>query len=73
MFVFALLFSYFAVPPVYQHKVLFWGILGALIMRAIMIALGAACHAQCEKRGRQSPPQVWPERMAAAAQDAQQA
>jgi len=42
VFVFALLFSYFAVPPVYQHKVLFWGILGALIMRAIMIALGAA-------------------------------
>jgi tellurite resistance protein TerC len=41
VFVFALLFSYFAVPPVYQHKVLFWGILGALIMRAIMIALGA--------------------------------
>jgi tellurite resistance protein TerC len=36
------LFSYFAVPPVYQHNVLFWGILGALIMRAIMIALGAA-------------------------------
>src|SRR5512145_81816 len=42
VFVFALLFSYFAVPPVYQHKVLFWGILGALIMRAIMIAAGAA-------------------------------
>ena len=42
VFVFALLFSYFAVPPLYQHKVLFWGILGALIMRAIMIFLGAA-------------------------------
>jgi tellurite resistance protein TerC len=42
VFVFALLFSYFAVPPVYQHKVLFWGILGALIMRAVMIAAGAA-------------------------------
>jgi tellurite resistance protein TerC len=41
VFVFALLFSYFAVPPKYQHKVLFWGILGALIMRAIMIAAGA--------------------------------
>src|SRR5512140_3744980 len=41
VFVFALLFSYFAVPAKYQHKVLFWGILGALIMRAIMIALGA--------------------------------
>jgi tellurite resistance protein TerC len=42
VFVFALLFSYFAVPAKCQHKVLFWGILGALIMRAIMIALGAA-------------------------------
>jgi tellurite resistance protein TerC len=42
VFVFALLFSYFAVPPKYQHKVLFWGIFGALIMRAIMIAAGAA-------------------------------
>mgnify|MGYP000718725130 CR=1 FL=1 len=42
LFVFALLFSYFAVPPLYQHKVLFWGILGALVMRAIMIFLGAA-------------------------------
>lgn len=42
VFVFALLFSYFAVPPQYQHKVLFWGILGALVMRAVMIALGAA-------------------------------
>jgi tellurite resistance protein TerC len=42
VFVFALLFSYFAVPPVYQHKVLFWGILGALAMRAVMIAAGAA-------------------------------
>jgi tellurite resistance protein TerC len=41
VFVFALLFSYFAVPPPYQHKVLFWGILGALVMRAIMIGLGA--------------------------------
>ena len=42
VFVFALLFSYFAVPAKYQHKVLFWGILGALIMRATMIFLGAA-------------------------------
>jgi tellurite resistance protein TerC len=41
VFVFALLFSYFAVPTVYQHKVLFWGIIGALVMRAVMIALGA--------------------------------
>ena len=42
VFVFALLFSYFSVPALYQHKVLFWGILGALVMRAIMIFLGAA-------------------------------
>jgi tellurite resistance protein TerC len=42
VFVFALLFSYFAVPPLYQHKVLFWGILGALIMRTVMIVAGAA-------------------------------
>jgi tellurite resistance protein TerC len=42
VFVFGLIFSYFAVPPIYQHKVLFWGILGALLMRAIMIILGAA-------------------------------
>jgi tellurite resistance protein TerC len=42
MFVFALLFSYFSVPALYQHKVLFWGILGALVMRAIMIFVGSA-------------------------------
>ena len=42
VFVFALLFSYFAVPLKFQHKVLFWGILGALVMRAIKIVLGAA-------------------------------
>jgi tellurite resistance protein TerC len=42
IFVFVLIFSYFAVPTVYQHRILFWGILGALIMRAILIGLGAA-------------------------------
>jgi tellurite resistance protein TerC len=46
MFVFALLFSYFAVPPIYQHKVLFWGILGALVMRAAMILVGSALIAK---------------------------
>jgi len=40
IFVFILIFSYFRIPAVYQHKVLFWGIIGALIMRAIFIALG---------------------------------
>jgi tellurite resistance protein TerC len=42
LFVFLVIFSYFAVPPIYQHRVLFWGILGALVMRAIFIAVGAA-------------------------------
>lgn len=42
VFVFVIIFSYFAVPAAYQHRVLFWGILGALVMRAIFIALGAA-------------------------------
>lgn len=42
IFVFILIFSFFAVPAVYQHRVLFWGILGALIMRGILIAVGAA-------------------------------
>jgi tellurite resistance protein TerC len=42
IFVFVLLFSFFRVPSAYQHRVLFWGILGALIMRGTMILLGAA-------------------------------
>lgn len=41
IFVFVLIFSYFAVPAAYQHRVLFWGILGALLMRGILIFLGA--------------------------------
>jgi tellurite resistance protein TerC len=46
IFVFLMLFSYFSVPAAYQHRVLFWGILGALVMRAIFIALGAALLAK---------------------------
>jgi tellurite resistance protein TerC len=42
IFVFVLIFGYFAVPAVYQHRVLFWGILGALLMRGAFIAAGAA-------------------------------
>lgn len=42
IFVFLLIFGYFAVPEKYQHRVLFWGIIGALIFRAIFIAAGAA-------------------------------
>src|SRR5215204_1943931 len=41
IFVFVVLFSYFNVPTVYQHRVLFWGILGALIMRGLLIGVGA--------------------------------
>ncbi|HWL34832.1 MAG TPA: TerC family protein [Frankiaceae bacterium] len=41
IFVFALLFTYFAVPAALQHRVLFWGVVGALVFRAIFIALGA--------------------------------
>lgn len=42
LFVFAVVFSFFAVPAKYQHRVLFWGVLGALVFRAIFIAAGAA-------------------------------
>lgn len=42
LFVILLILSYFKVPAIYQHKVLFWGILGALVMRAVMILVGAA-------------------------------
>jgi len=46
IFVIAMIFSFFAVPAVYQHRVLFWGILGALVMRGAMIAVGAALIAR---------------------------
>lgn len=42
VFVIALIFAFFRIPPQYQHRVLFWGILGALLMRGVMIAAGAA-------------------------------
>lgn len=42
IFVIALIFGYFAVPAIHQHRVLFWGILGALVMRAVFILAGAA-------------------------------
>lgn len=41
IFVFAVVFAYFGIPKVYQHRVLFWGILGALIFRALFIAMGS--------------------------------
>ena len=48
IFVIVLIFQYFAVPAKYQHRVLFWGILGALVMRGLFIGLGAALLAQFE-------------------------
>ncbi|AUL45763.1 hypothetical protein BBB39_01305 [Bordetella trematum] len=42
VFVIALIFTYFAIPRRYQHRVLFWGILGVIILRALMIGLGTA-------------------------------
>jgi tellurite resistance protein TerC len=46
IFIFLIIFSYFKVPSLLQHKVLFWGILGALIMRAALIVVGAALIAK---------------------------
>jgi len=46
IFIFVLLFSFFNVPKRYHHKVLFWGIVGAIIMRAVLISIGAALVSQ---------------------------
>ena len=46
VFVIAMIFTYFAVPRIYQHRVLFWGILGVIVLRAIMIGLGATIVSQ---------------------------
>ena len=48
VFVIALVFAYFGIPLKYQHRVLFWGILGALVLRGVMIGLGAALIARFE-------------------------
>jgi tellurite resistance protein TerC len=48
IFVIAMIFGYFAVPRAYQHRVLFWGILGVIVLRAIMIGLGAALVTEFE-------------------------
>ena len=42
VFVIAMIFTYFAIPAAYQYRVLFWGIIGVIVMRAVMIGLGAA-------------------------------
>src|SRR6266705_5897950 len=47
LFVFLLIFSYFKVPPKYQHRVLYWGVLGALVMRVAMILAGSALINRC--------------------------
>lgn len=41
VFVIAMIFSYFAIPRIYQHRVLFWGILGVIVLRGVMIGVGA--------------------------------
>jgi tellurite resistance protein TerC len=41
IFIFAVVFGYFAIPKIYQHRILFWGILGALIFRAIFVGMGS--------------------------------
>ena len=46
VFIISLIFTYFAIPAAYQHRVLFWGILGVIVLRAVMIGLGAALVAQ---------------------------
>ena len=46
LFVIALIFSAFAIPRAYQHRVLFWGILGVIVLRGLMIGLGAALVAE---------------------------
>ncbi|XOC81714.1 TerC family protein [Microvirga sp. M2] len=46
VFVIAMIFSFFAVPRLYQHRVLFWGILGVILLRALMIGFGAAVISQ---------------------------
>jgi tellurite resistance protein TerC len=46
VFVIAMIFAFFSIPRVYQHRVLFWGILGVIVLRAVMIALGATIVSQ---------------------------
>jgi len=46
IFVIAMIFSYFSIPRIYQHRVLFWGIIGVIFLRAIMIGIGATLVSQ---------------------------
>ena len=61
VFVIAMIFAYFAVPRAYQHRVLFWGIVGVIVLRAIMIGLvrdpdTQAAADQCRRRTRHLHP-----------------
>jgi len=46
VFAIAMIFTYFAIPRMYRHRVLFWSILGGIVLRGIMIGLGATLVAQ---------------------------
>jgi tellurite resistance protein TerC len=52
IFVISLIFTYFAIPRQYQHRVLFWGIIGVIVLRGIMIALGATLIGSCTSSRR---------------------
>ena len=54
VFVFLLIFNYFHVPPAYQHKVLFWGILGAIVLRVAFIVGGLALMERFRSRQENS-------------------
>ncbi len=56
LFVFALIFSYFAVPAAYQRRVIFWGIVGAVVLRGIFILAGAALLTRSTTRSTSSGP-----------------
>jgi TerC family integral membrane protein len=63
LFVFVLIFSFFRVPAQYHHRVLFWGILGAIAMRAVLIVVGATLIQQfswCSARFSSIPASSWP-------------
>lgn len=46
IFIISLIFAYFAIPRIYQHRVLFWGIIGVIVLRAVMIGVGVALVSQ---------------------------
>jgi tellurite resistance protein TerC len=56
LFVFALVFGYFGVPPAFQRRALFWGIAGAIVLRAIFILAGAHCSRPFTTRSTSSAP-----------------